>query len=84
MPVLFLIIFRRSGAYGSNLYNQVGAFSPITADMVGALADETVSITNGGTGATTAAVAAYDAEGAKHDCIIQAYDANGSPHRIMV
>lgn len=37
------------------LYNQGGgAFSPITADMVGALADETVSITKGGTGATTA------------------------------
>lgn len=74
------------------------AFSPITADMVGALADETVPITKGGTGATTAAVAsydadgakktgivfAYDAKGAKHDCIIMAYDANGSPHRITV
>lgn len=74
------------------------AFSPITADMVGALADETVPITKGGTGTTTAAVAAYDAEGvkktgivfaydaegAKHDCIIRAYDANGSPHRITV
>ena len=66
--------------------------------MIGALADETVPITKGGTGATTATVAAYDAEGAKktgivfaydtegakHDCIIRAYDANGSPHRIMV
>lgn len=42
------------------LYNQgSGAFSPITADMVGALADETVPITKGGTGATTAA-GAYD------------------------
>lgn len=38
------------------LYNQGGgAFSSITADMVGALADETVPITKGGTGATTAA-----------------------------
>lgn len=38
------------------LYNQGGgAFNPITADMVGALADETVPITKGGTGATTAA-----------------------------
>lgn len=66
--------------------------------MVGALADETVPITKGDTGATPAAVAAYDAEGAKktgivfaydangakHDCIIKAYDANGSPHRITV
>lgn len=66
--------------------------------MVGALEDETMPITKGGTGATTAAVAAYDvdsakktgivfaydAEGAKHDCIIFAYDANGSPHRITV
>ena len=60
------------------------AFSPITADIVGTLADETVPIKNGGTGATTAAVAAYDAKGAKHDCIIKAYDANGSPHRITV
>ena len=42
------------------LYNQGGgAFSPITANMVGALADETVPITKGGTGATTA-VNAYD------------------------
>lgn len=41
------------------LYNkgEGGAFSPITADMVGALADETVPITKGGTGATTAAYA---------------------------
>lgn len=52
--------------------------------MVGALADETVPITKGGTGAMTAAVAAYDAKGAKHDCITKAYDANGSPHRITV
>ena len=60
MPVLFLIIFRRSGAYGSNLVQQRGgAFSPITADMVGALADKTVPITKGGTGATTA-VNAYN------------------------
>lgn len=42
------------------LYNRGGgAFSPITADMVGALADKTVPITKGGTGATTA-VNAYD------------------------
>ena len=52
--------------------------------MVGALADKTVPITKGGTGETTAAVAAYDANGTKHDCIIKAYDANGSPHRITV
>ena len=52
--------------------------------MVGALADDTVPITKDGTGATTAAVAAYDAQGAKYDCIILAYDANGSPHRITV
>ena len=32
----------------------------------------------------TGIVFAYDAEGAKHDCIITAYDANGSPHRIAV
>lgn len=42
------------------LYHQDGgAFSPITANMVGALADETVPITKGGTGATTA-VNAYN------------------------
>lgn len=40
------------------LYNQgSGVFSPITADMVGALADETVPINKGGTGATSAETA---------------------------
>lgn len=68
--------------YRARSHNSVGNSGYATSDTVWTPAAVAAYDANGAK--KTGIVFAYDAKGAKHDCIIKAYDANGSPHRITV
>lgn len=68
--------------YRARSHNSVGNSGYATSDIVWTPAAVAAYDANGAK--KTGIVFAYDAEGAKHDCIIKAYDANGSPHMITV
>lgn len=66
--------------YRARSHNSVGNSGYATSDTVWTPAAVAAYDAKGAK--KTGIVFAYDAKGAKHDCIIRAYDANGSPHRI--
>lgn len=68
--------------YRARSHNSVGNSGYVTSDTVWTPAAVAAYDAEGAK--KIGIVFAYDDEGAKHDCIILAYDANGSPHRITV
>lgn len=68
--------------YRARSHNSVGNSGYATSDIVWTPA--AVAAYDASGAKKTGIVFAYDANGAKHDCIIKAYDANGSPHMITV
>lgn len=68
--------------YRARSHNSVGNSGYATSDIVWTPAALAAYDASGAK--KTGIVFAYDSNGAKHDCIIKAYDANGSPHMITV